>query len=81
SHYLETVFGPVRFEWVNDGNHPWIVQLHSGQTQSLPEIIYTGEPDHWITFEEKEGLEAIRRTLLNMPPEAGVTVVGEIGLT
>ncbi|MGO8184149.1 hypothetical protein [Rhizobium leguminosarum] len=78
---LEKVFGPVRFEWVHDGNHPWIVQLHSGQTQSLPEIIYPGEPDHWITFEAKEGLEALRRTLLNMPPEAGVTVVGEIGLT
>jgi hypothetical protein len=35
----EHVLGPVRFEWVHDGEQAWVVQLHRGVTKSAKTII------------------------------------------
>ena len=78
---LKETLGPVRFEWVHDGDRAWIVQLHSGQTQTLPEVIFPGEADRWVTFDASSGIDALRQALLDLPAGAGLTVVGEIGLT
>lgn len=78
---LSRSLGPVRFEWVYDGQTVWVVQLHRGATQTSHAVLVPGEAAHWLTFEAAEGLEALRTFLHDMPADAGVKIEGEIGLT
>ena len=78
---LFSALGPVRFEWVYDGDAVWIVQLHRGATQTSQTVLVPGEADRWLSFEAASGLEALRAFLKDMPADAGVTIEGEIGLT
>ena len=78
---MQKLLGPVRFEWVHDGAKPWVVQLHFGQTQTLPDTIFPGEPDRWVIFDATRGIDALREMLGELPSGTGLTVVGEIGLT
>lgn len=78
---LENCFGPTRIEWVHDGSRTWIVQVHRGQTKSLPTVIVPGEADEWISFSASDGLAALRTLLADLPSNTGLTIVGEIGLT
>jgi len=78
---LSRILGPVRFEWVYDGEYVWIVQLHRGATQTSQTILVPGDARHWLTFEAANGLEALRTFLHDLPGDAGVTIEGEIGLT
>ena len=73
--------GPVRFEWVHDGERLWIVQLHKGATASSATTLVPGEPPAWAVFKASEGLEKLRRFLAELPPDVGVRIDGEIGLT
>jgi hypothetical protein len=75
------VLGPVRFEWVYDGNALWIVQLHRGATQSTFSALVPGEATHWISFEVGRGLEQLRQTVASIEPGAGLLLQGEVGLT
>ncbi|MCP3721385.1 hypothetical protein [Paraburkholderia sp. CNPSo 3281] len=77
----KTVFGPVRFEWVHDGERPWIVQLHRGATASRAEVIVPGEANVWIEFDVSEGLSALRVKLEHMGKLEGVRLHGRVGLT
>jgi hypothetical protein len=56
----EHALGPVRFEWVHDGDRTWVVQLHLGATRSTETVIVPGEPSQWIRFDLEQGLEALR---------------------
>lgn len=78
---LQERLGPVRFEWVHDGNHPWIVQLHKGATPSTTTTIVPGEPREWATFRSEFGLEALRKLLIELAPDVGIKLEGEVGLT
>lgn len=78
---LAAAMGPVRFEWVHDGAIPWVVQLHRGGTDSTAAVLVPGQPGTWITFEAAKGLTALRAALADLPPEAGLAMVGEVGLT
>ena len=71
----------VRFEWVYDGETPWIVQLHKGRTVSTSTTIVPGEADEWTTFQTELGLEALRQLLERLDPNVGLVFEGEIGLT
>lgn len=78
---LSETLGPVRFEWVHDGESAWVVQAHRGQTASSPTMLVPGTASHWIRFEASRGLDALRDTLRTLPTGAGIEVVGAVGLT
>jgi hypothetical protein len=73
--------GPVRFEWVFDGEMAWVVQLHRGATRTSGHILVPGEPIEWQQFDVKEGLEALRRQLDTMMSGYGLVLVGQVGVT
>ncbi len=78
---LSSRLGPVRFEWVHDGNIVWVVQLHCGATSTDAEVIVPGEASEWVEFHVVDGLEKLRELLRQVPEGAGVVVVGNVGLT
>lgn len=73
--------GPVRFEWVHDGQCVWVVQLHSGGTHTTSHCLVPGEAKCWIDFDVKKGLEALRHQVADMKPNEGLTLIGKVGLT
>ncbi|MCX8476744.1 MAG: hypothetical protein MT490_13175 [Sphingomonas sp.] len=78
---LDTAFGPVRFEWVHDGQKTWIVQLHLGATASTATEVVPGDATHWLDFTVGDGLEALRVLLADAPEGSGVNVIGQFGMT
>jgi hypothetical protein len=79
--HLASTLGPVRFEWVHDGEKAWIVQLHCGETETSATVLVPGNAAQWRPFDARNGLEALRQFLTDLPADVGVTVKGEIGLT
>lgn len=73
--------GAVRIEWVHDGTTAWIVQLHIGATSTSETAIVPGEANHWIDFEVTQGLSALRKLLTTIPPNSGLIIHGDVGLT
>lgn len=73
--------GPVRFEWVHDGEQVWLVQLHKGGTATAAATLVPGEPPEWAVFKASQGLEALREFLAALPADVGVRIEGDIGLT
>ncbi len=78
---LSNRLGPVRFEWVHDGDIVWIVQLHCGATGSEADVVVPGDAVSWIEFDVSEGLDALRKTLMSVRDDQGLLIVGEVGLT
>lgn len=78
---LAAVIGPIRFEWVHDGNCVWIVQLHKGATASAATTLVPGEPSEWAVFDASQGLEELREFLDQLAPGVGIKIKGQIGLT
>jgi len=74
-------FGPVRFEWVHDGNQAWVVQLHRGATTTLESELVSGGASKWRSFEVSKGLEALRTELQKLSSDEGIIIIGQIGLT
>lgn len=72
---------PVRFEWVYDGTHAWLVQFHRGATQSSGSVLVPGDASEWIEFDVSRGLEALRTQLAAMNEQQGVSILGRVGLT
>ncbi|PZV37090.1 hypothetical protein B5V02_18450 [Mesorhizobium kowhaii] len=80
-HRLDSALGPVRFEWVHDGDRVWIVQLHLGATHSTSKILVPGDADDWVRFEVAEGLEKLRAKIRALPDATGLKLIGNVGLT
>jgi hypothetical protein len=78
---IADVLGPIRLEWVHDGQKVWIVQLHCGGTDTHGAVIVPGEADVWINFRVEEGLERLRALTETMAPRTGVLLIGEVGRT
>jgi hypothetical protein len=74
-------FGPVRFEWVHDGERAWVVQLHRGATTTNASMLVSGEASKWRKFEVSKGLEALRAELKKLSSGEGIILIGQIGLT
>jgi hypothetical protein len=73
--------GPVRFEWVHDGERAWIVQLHRGATRSSADVLVPGQARQWTVFDISKGLEELRDLIAKLEPGFGVELQGEVGLT
>ena len=78
---LRRNFGPVRMEWVWDGERVWIVQLHSEASASRDDVIVPGQPSEWHDFDATGDLEALRALVRSVPEGAGIAVHGRFGLT
>jgi hypothetical protein len=78
---LTAALGPVRIEWVHDGQKAWVVQLHVGATASSATALVAGEAANWLRFDVTEGLEALRAYLLTLPDDVGLVLEGDVGLT
>jgi hypothetical protein len=74
--------GPVRFEWVFDGNDLWVVQLHVGQTETAGDVICPGEAATWLTYSSADGLDGFRVLVRRAASEGfGITLHGNVGIT
>lgn len=74
--------GPVRMEWVFDGQKAWVVQLHRGATSSSSETIVPGEAPRFHRFDVTEGIEPFRTLAEGVKDKGeGVILVGNVGVT
>jgi hypothetical protein len=78
---LSDALGPVRFEWVHDGERAWIVQLHMGATTSSGRTLVPGRPERWVEFDVKLGLERLRDFIHGLKKDEGIRLRGHLGLT
>lgn len=76
---LHAVLGSVRFEWVYDGSRTWVLQLHTGASQTLGFTLVPGEPAAWIRFDISHGLEALRQLVESLPSDTGIELDGMVG--
>jgi hypothetical protein len=76
------ILGPVRFEWVHDGEHTWVVQLHRGGTATQGSTIYPGAPLVEHRFPVESGLEQLRALVERVKNTGeGIVLLGHIGVT
>lgn len=80
-HADAAILGPVRFEWVHDGERAWVVQMHRGATVSAVDVLVPGQAKHWTIFDVSLGLEKLRELIVTLDPDHGVELQGEVGLT
>jgi hypothetical protein len=74
--------GPVRFEWVFDGDRTWVVQLHVGTVAGAGQVIYPGDRPTEHRFLVQLGLEALRELVDRIDPDReAVVLVGGVGVT
>ena len=78
---IKNIIGPVRFEWVFDGDQVWIVQMHKGQSVSSGDVFVPGEASNWVTFKAEDGLPALRELVSNLPEDTGIRIDGQVGMT
>jgi len=79
--HLTAQLGPVRIEWVHDGETAWVVQLHVGATGTSASVIVKGEAELWLQFDVTAGLPALRDLIVAAPGGAGIELTGRVGLT
>ena len=78
---LRAKLGPVRFEWVYDGEKAWCVQLHRGKSISSSTTIVPGEAEEWVAFDVTSGLPVLREVLSSLGERQGIEVRGNVGVT
>lgn len=80
--YASAQLGPVRFEWVDDGERCWIVQLHRGASVSSGDTIVPGSASAFRRFDVENGLERLRQLIDDVKAtDEGIVLVGHIGIT
>lgn len=81
----ESRFGPVRFEFVHDGDLAWIIQLHISRTKLSRSSLHSTEQDPeggWVEFDPDDGLDRLRHLLKRAVAEgAGVKITKPVGMT
>jgi hypothetical protein len=77
------ILGPVRLEFVHDGNMAWVVQLHLTSSEYRPSIISPGTPENgWLEFDPASGLVRLNHLISRAQHERrGVRVVAPVGIT
>ena len=75
-----SALGATDLEWAHDGSRCWLLQIHQGHDQANGSA-ERGEPARWLTWRASEGLSRLRDVLTASGADAGVEVVGHVGLT
>jgi hypothetical protein len=79
---VEQLLGPVRMEWVHDGQKAWVVQLQQERRMSSGTTIVSGKPSNEHAFEVKCGLKALRELIARIAGTGdGIVLHGSVGLT
>ncbi len=79
---LSAHLGPVRMEWVYDGDVAWLVQLHRGATPTSGSTIYPGAAQRYHTFKVEQGIEALRALISEVRGSGeGIVLLGNVGVT
>ena len=74
--------GPVRCEWVHDGDTVWVVQLHKGASTSQGRVIVPGQSAHDHRFDVTRGIDALRALIERVKgTRDGIVLVGHVGVT
>ena len=74
--------GPVKIEWVFDGNIAWVLQIHRGATTAKGLTIYPGETTSYVEFEASRGIEALRNLIAKLEGTGqGIILLGNVGIT
>jgi hypothetical protein len=79
--HASAALGPVRLEWVFDGDRAWVVQLHRGATDTDALRLTKGEASRWVSFDVEQGLDALRTLIGKLPEGSGLALKGRVGLT
>ncbi len=81
--HLTNYLGAVNFEWSYSNGQIWILQLHTGASESAEKIIYPGDPDAlFVEFHISQGLEKLRELSEEARREGyGILLKGEVGIT
>ncbi len=79
--FAREALGPVRMEWVFDGEQPWVVQLHRGATETDAARLTQMDADRWVDFDVSQGLEALRGAIASLGEGDGIALRGRVGLT
>jgi hypothetical protein len=81
-NHLSKRLGPIRMEWVYDGDRAWVVQLHRGSTGVDQSVIVPGETHRFHRFDVTNGIEALRIEAAAAKTRGeGIVLVGDVGLT
>ncbi|HYN21191.1 MAG TPA: hypothetical protein VE078_09540, partial [Thermoanaerobaculia bacterium] len=76
------LLGPVRFEWVFDGETAWVLQLHRGGSASSGRVVVPGEASRYHVFAVAEGIEALRSLIGRVQGTGeGIVLAGRVGVT
>lgn len=78
---IQSLIGPVRFEWVFDGFQTWVVQLHRGGTETITGVLVPGDAVDWMRIEATLSLDEIRHLVHQVEAGTGLVIIGDIGLT
>ena len=74
--------GNVSIEWVYDGKNVWIVQLNQLKNKIIKDIIVEGNPEKYIKFDVREGLNKLRDLITEIRNKnMGIELIGNIGIT
>lgn len=74
--------GPIGMEWVHDGEKPWLLQLHLGESSSSGRTIVPGTPKNWVKFDVNSGLAKLRDLIFSLQgTDTGIYLTGNPGLT
>jgi hypothetical protein len=74
--------GPVRMEWVHDGQRAWVVQLHASAAQGRGSTLFPGKASSYRRFLVTQGIDALRELIQEVQVTGeGVVVVGNVGVT
>jgi hypothetical protein len=82
-HDLSVAVGDVSFEWVHDGNHAWVMQLHRFAITTSEGEIVAGEPENgWLAYVAGSGLDQLRELVAQAHVRGmGIEILGHVGLT
>jgi hypothetical protein len=77
------VLGPVRLEWIHDGNMAWAVQLQLTSREYRPSVINPGDPENgWLEFDPASGLVHLNDLISRARLERrGVRIIAPVGIT
>lgn len=74
--------GEVSIEWVYDGKDVWVVQLNQLKVSGNKNVIVEGNPEYYIEFNVKDGLDNLRRAISDLEGKnIGIELIGNIGIT
>ena len=75
-------FGPLRLEWVFDGEQTWVVQLQQDKSYSHGDVIFPGTPEYFVDFDAQQGVNKLRELIARIEgTNVGVRVIGHVGMT